>query len=56
MPKAEQPEVEKKVYTKPQMTEIRLVADEAVLGLCKYNNGNQGLCGGDSSCITTQRS
>jgi len=30
-----QPEKKKKVYTKPKLTEVRLVAEEAVLGLCK---------------------
>ena len=54
MSKAEQPEVEKKTYTKPQMTEIRLAAKEAVLSTCK--DGIQGFCIPDLSCINTQRS
>jgi hypothetical protein len=37
-----QPKEEKKVYTKPSLTEIRLVAEEAVLGFCK--NGNDEVC------------
>ncbi len=39
VPEKQQP-VEKKAYTKPQLTEVRLAAEEAVLGICKYNNGN----------------
>jgi hypothetical protein len=30
--------VEKKVYTKPKLIEVRLVPQEAVLGVCKYGN------------------
>ncbi len=33
------PKVEKKPYLKPTITEVRLVAEEAVLGLCKDNSG-----------------
>jgi hypothetical protein len=49
-------EVRKKVYTKPLLSEVRLVAEEAVLALCKFNNGVQNTCEGDQSCIATQRS
>jgi hypothetical protein len=45
-----QPKEEKKVYTKPSLTEIRLVAEEAVLGLCKNGNGNIDECGSALSC------
>ncbi len=35
---AESAEQPKKVYVKPQVMAIWLVAEEAVLGLCKQNN------------------
>lgn len=37
-------EVKKKTYLKPQVTEVRLVAGEAVLGFCKNGSGNIQLC------------
>jgi hypothetical protein len=49
-------EVKKKVYTKPMLSEVRLVAEEAVLGLCKNNNGVQNTCQGDQNCLMTPRS
>ncbi len=36
--------IKKKVYTKPQLTEVRLVAQEAVLGVCKTGNLSNGGC------------
>jgi hypothetical protein len=50
MSDSQQPEEKKKVYTKPQATEIRLVAEEAVLGLCKLNNGSKNICLPDVTC------
>jgi hypothetical protein len=47
---------EKKVYTKPSITRVELVAGEAVLALCKYNNGVKSNCGTDLTCSATQRS
>ena len=35
---------EKKTYTKPKVTEVRLVPDEAVLNLCKEGNSMSGSC------------
>ncbi len=32
---------DKKIYSKPQVTEVRLVAGEAVLGDCKARAGDQ---------------
>lgn len=46
----------KKVYSKPSITQIRLVADEAVLALCKWNNGVRMDCRPDRSCVATWRS
>jgi hypothetical protein len=34
------PKVEKKAYTKPTLTEVRLVPQEAVLGGCKFGPEN----------------
>lgn len=49
---------EKKVYVKPAINTIKLVADEAVLSLCKFNHGatNIAECGPDTSCVSTWRS
>ncbi len=42
---------EKKRYTKPQVTEVHLVAEEAVLSTCKTVPGNVGACNPpDLSC------
>ncbi len=51
-------QVEKKTYTKPKLVVVRLVAQEAVLALCK-NNGGVGardVCLPDRNCVQTQRS
>jgi len=45
---------EKKAYTKPQVTEVRLVAGQAVLGNCK--DGSAGICLPDLACASSQRS
>jgi len=49
---------QKKAYSKPTVKEIRLVAEEAVLALCKHNNGigNFGLCIPDRCCVMHPRS
>ncbi len=51
---------EKKLYKKPQITEVQLVAEEAVLATCKDNTGmgGQTACGvqGDTNCISQGRS
>lgn len=48
----------KRRYAKPSITKVMLVAQEAVLGACKYNTGlgNRGLCDPDPSCVETARS
>jgi hypothetical protein len=47
----------KKAYTKPVISQIRLVAEEAVLALCKWNIvGARGDCMPDRSCVFTRRS
>ena len=48
--------VEKKDYTKPTVTEVRLMAEEAVLATCKDGPSLQSPCGGDLTCVDTQRS
>lgn len=47
---------EKKAYTKPALNKIRLVAEEAVLALCKYNNGVKSSCAPNPTCVHTRRS
>ncbi len=47
---------EKKAYTKPALNKIRLVAEEAVLALCKYNNGAKSACTPNPTCVRTRRS
>lgn len=49
---------QKKVYIKPSVKEIHLVAEEAVLALCKHNTGamNRGLCLPDRTCLSMPRS
>jgi hypothetical protein len=54
MTKTEQAVVEKKAYTKPKLTEVRLVAEEAVLAVCK--DGAHGSCAPDLSCDSFPRS
>jgi hypothetical protein len=49
------PKVERKTYTKPQVTEVRLVAQEAVLGVCKLN-GIQSFCESISFCASMDSS
>jgi hypothetical protein len=56
MTEIQQPTVKKKIYTKPQLTEVRLAAQEAVLGFCKLADGVQSVCVGDNICIETQGS
>jgi hypothetical protein len=56
MTNAEQANVDKKPYTKPTLTEVRLVAEEAVLGFCKDGAlGTEPGCGPEG-CNQTQRS
>jgi hypothetical protein len=50
MTNSEKPKVEKKTYTKPTVTMIPLVAEEAVLGFCKLVRGVQTTCE-DPNCI-----
>ena len=45
----------KKGYMKPVVSKIRLVAEEAVLCNCKFNNGVQNVCGSDPSCSNMTR-
>jgi hypothetical protein len=46
----------KKVYVKPVISKIRLVAEEAVLALCKLGNGNKVSCAPNPTCANTRRS
>jgi hypothetical protein len=48
-------DIKKKVYTKPILTEVRLVAQEAVLSLCK-NNTAFSACIPDPGCSLAARS
>jgi hypothetical protein len=50
-----QTKTDKKTYTKPQVTEVRLVAGEAVLSTCKNNTGGITACvaAGDTSCVSS---
>jgi hypothetical protein len=41
---------EKKVYVKPAITRVELVAEEAVLSACK--NGARGSCEPSLTCVT----
>lgn len=51
MTNTEQTKAEKKIYTKPILTEVRLVAGEAVLGTCKNAFGGYDACQGvDAVC------
>ena len=45
----------KKPYIKPQVTKVKLVAGEAVLATCKFNNGVQENCDPDLACFVTWR-
>ena len=38
--------ISKKTYQKPQLRQVQLRPDEAVLGNCKSNSGSGGLSGG----------
>jgi hypothetical protein len=42
---------DKKIYSKPQVTVVHLVAEEAVLANCKDITGNQGACPDDAGCF-----
>lgn len=46
----------KKTYIKPTFNQIRLVAEEAVLALCKYSDGTRGSCLPDRTCLSKRRS
>jgi hypothetical protein len=50
----------KKAYIKPVLSQIRLVAEEAVLSNCKFGSGssarNDCMYEGDLSCVSTHRS
>lgn len=52
MDAAKQSKTEKEPYSKPQVTEIHLVAGEAVLGVCKNAENGHDFCQaqGDTSC------
>ena len=56
MTNTEQPKAEKS-YTKPTLTEVRLVAGEAVLGTCKNAVGGFDGCQGiDADCYPSNSS
>jgi hypothetical protein len=48
----------RKDYLKPRVNRIQLVANEAVLSLCKFGEGagGQALCVPDLLCVSTPRS
>lgn len=48
----------KKAYTKPVLSQIQLVAEEAVLALCKWGTGPGGrnACLPDRTCSSMRRS
>jgi hypothetical protein len=47
----------KKPYNKPVVFQVRLVAEEAVLALCKWGSASLRLqCAPDLSCLSTARS
>ena len=49
-------ETRRKRYVKPQIAEVRLVAQEAVLGTCKFQTGqaNRYQCDPDPNCLSSQ--
>ncbi len=44
MPESNAIKTEKKIYSKPTITIVRLVAEEAVLAACKVVGGTQSAC------------
>lgn len=48
----------KKAYIKPAISQIQLVAEEAVLALCKWGDGavSRALCFPDRTCNSQRRS
>ncbi len=51
--KPESPEPGKRAYQKPELTEVALRPEEAVLGACKTKNSSgpgQGTCRAPSAC------
>ena len=56
MAETRKPTTDKKPYTKPQVTEVRLAAQEAVLALCKDGGFSPTLCNSDQTCNQTSRS
>ena len=54
-----QAEQQKRAYTKPLLSQIQLVAEEAVLALCKYGDGSpsaKAKCKPDMTCVSIRRS
>ena len=56
MAETQRKENKRKEYKKPQVTEVKLVAEEAVLGNCKTNSSNQFGCAPDLGCLSNPRS
>jgi hypothetical protein len=60
VPNTRTTKIKKKAYTKPQITEVRLVAEEAVLANCNDGTGfgGQSACRlkGDTGCANASRS
>lgn len=46
----------KKAYIKPVISKVRLVAEEAVLALCKLNTGVKAACEPTPTCVRTPTS
>jgi hypothetical protein len=47
---------EKKVYEKPTITKVELIAEEAVLSACKQGNPQQGSCSVMYTCLSGEGS
>jgi hypothetical protein len=50
------PKIEKKIYTKPLATEVHLVAEEAVLAVCKVVGGINASCNPPNPTCTSDQS
>jgi hypothetical protein len=46
----------KRTYQKPELTQVKLVPEEAVLATCKTATGVRGNCGADPVCNITPTS
>lgn len=44
--------ITRRPYQKPEIERVRLVAEEAVLNICKLGSGEVGPNGSDNGCVT----